>query len=707
MPGFGQFPGARYGRKAIVGSSQLRILEPSTSWNGTAGTGFGGEFPVAPSDPARTTAKPACRLLVPPGQRFTDELVVGVTAFANANGTLIGGVDRVRFHFEGNSADVIAPSFHSFADANGNPVSYFGYWMRLKRAGTNGEAQLYIEAIPADATMQARVIGPYSFYPQATLHDREYTIDPDVAVSATNFHTMDAAIARVKLDTPANPRITFKKPMMNVEINIPGSTYTPSGGYATIEADAPVTFGRAALGLTARVDTDSLLRGRLDGLWLRGANITIDYAFVDNFYNEGFKDHVFDGVTMTNSRGAEALWRGGPYITSNRVRNNAWFLECAISNLKNSCLGASLARGVIIQNASGDIFTESRCVVGNRVERHSDSHVNDDTPAFTVVYAGAESTATVARSGAANPNSATYTFKWGVNSRTFVVGSTSANYAGTTGDGYLFSEVVDFINGTLAGLDAGWSATLNDLTGRRASSGSLAGLKARGFGDTNCKTTALQVVSSFDSHGDWYQQLFAGLAENVICADNLAYDMQTQDIFLSSTTAAKDFVFVNNALGNDPIGSDYFDETVVQSQIGRGNAAITLSHVVIAHCSLPNQQLSFRNDGTNFSTFDAYCLVANNALRGLVKASALAGREIGATIKDNHIHAGQAPLPEAVGTTIGGDKDSLFGGFNTGDFAPAGDLLVNLKVPVAAFDLGHKTRDTSSAAGALQPSIPT
>ena len=154
--------------------------------------------------------------------------------------------------------------------------------------------------------------------------------------------------------------------------------------------------------------------------------------------------------------------------------------------------------------------------------------------------------------------------------------------------------------------------------------------------------------------------------------------MQAQNIFISSTSDAKDFVFFNNALGNDAIGSDYFSETSVFSQIGRSGTATTISHVVIAHCSMPNQALSFRNDGVP-STFDTYCLVANNALRGLVKNGTA---PIDAQITDNHLPAGSNPLAEAVATTTGGTAADLFADFTTGDFLPTGALLSNLKVPV-------------------------
>ena len=696
MPGFGQIPASRRGTEVhfappfpVAGP----LLAPSPAWTGEAASGFSS----SPSDPERTTAKPAARLLVPPGQFYKKKLNVGVAAAANDGGTLIGGIDRVRFRYEGATVDVLEPSAFTFPDSNGNEVTYWGYWVTLsKLPGTVGEAQLYAEVVPADATMQARVIGPYSFFPAKKLHDAEYTVDPDDAVSSTNFHSFDDALAQVKSDAAANPRVTFKKAMNNVAMSFIPPTFTPSG-YVTVEAKAPVTFGRTALTTTASVDSDSNLRPRLNGLWLKGGNITVDYAYVDNLYSEGGKEFVLDGITMTNSRGPNALWRGGPYWTGSRVRNSPYFLEVSASNLENIAVAASLVRGGVFANLSRDIFADVRCLVGTRVETHDDTPFNDDAPAFTVHYTGTQSTATIARSGTVDPNNATYTFKWGGNSASFTVGKQPADYAGTDADGYLFAEVVDFINTVLASQDSGWSATLNDTQGRRASSGSLAGLKAQGFGDTNCKSAPLDIVSSFDAHGDWYQQRFNTISENVIAYDNVAYDMQSQNIFISSTSDAKDFVFFNNALGNDPVGSDYFCETSVFSQIGRSGTATTISHVVIAHCSMPNQTLSFRNDGVP-STFDSYCLVANNALRGLVKNGTA---PIDAKITGNHLLAGSNPLAEAVATTTGGSATDLFADFTIGDFLPAGALLSNLKVPVVTRNQAGVQRLPVAPAGAI------
>ena len=135
-------------------------VEPSAGWNGTAATGFGGAYGAVPTDPTRTTAKPALRLLVPPGQFFTDTLVVGVAAAANNDGSMANnGLSGVTFHFEGNTAVVSEPTLRTFADANGNNVTYLGQWVTLKKpTGTSGEAQLYVTATPADARIMASML---------------------------------------------------------------------------------------------------------------------------------------------------------------------------------------------------------------------------------------------------------------------------------------------------------------------------------------------------------------------------------------------------------------------------------------------------------------------------------------------------------------------------------------------------------------------
>jgi hypothetical protein len=689
--GFGMVPGAMTNPQAgRMIANALPVVVPSAAWTGAPGSGFAS----LPVDPVRTTAKPALRPLVPPNQRFTDTLRYGVLAFAVNDGSLIDGIEAVRFHFEGTVVDVAKPTLERFTRHDGSPYLLLGYWVNLARpATTSGAAELYIEAIPRDRTMQRRVLGPARFFPETTLYDAEYTIDPAVAVSATNFHSFDAAIARIKSDAPANPRVTFRQAMANVEINVAAPSFAPQG-YLTVEALAPVTFGRPTLGTGADVDTASNLRSRLDGMWFRGTNITIDFAHVNQFANEGVRDNVFEQVRLTNSRGATALWRGGPWWSGQRVAGNPWFMECDVTDLDNFAIQASLARGCTMARISRDIYANTLCAAGTVLTRHNIEHLSNDTPAMTVRYSGSASSATVARSGSVDPTSTTYTFAWGANVATFVTGRNATNYAGTIGDGYWFDDLVDWINTVLAAQDSGWSATLDlPARSRRASSGSLATLKAQGFGPTDCKATPLQIVSSFDSHGDWWQHRFNGITENVIAYGNIARDMQTQNIFIGANVDANDFVFVNNAFHNsDSPTSDYYDPRDASSQLGRSTSPIRLSHVVLAHNTLANQGLIFRDESQPATTFDSYCLIANNVMIDLTQAG---GSAIGAVVRNNHVHNAARLIPMAVGTTSGGDASTLFVDAAGGDFTPAGALLTNTAEAVVALALDGVRFDTS------------
>ncbi|MDP2130302.1 MAG: hypothetical protein U0975_08815 [Erythrobacter sp.] len=71
------------------------LIAPAGAWTGTAASGF----TTIPTEPVRTTAKPALRLITPPSQWFTDTLDVGVMAAANDGGSLFNtlGIADVTF----------------------------------------------------------------------------------------------------------------------------------------------------------------------------------------------------------------------------------------------------------------------------------------------------------------------------------------------------------------------------------------------------------------------------------------------------------------------------------------------------------------------------------------------------------------------------------------------------------------------------------
>ncbi|PEQ10476.1 hypothetical protein B2G71_22220 [Novosphingobium sp. PC22D] len=271
---------------------------PSSNWNGTAGSGFA----AAPADPPRTAAKPAMRLLVPPNQYYNNEIVVGVVAAANFNGSLRDnlGTEKVVAHFEGSSVSITSASFRAIVDSNGKLVAYFGWWVCLVNRGLHGHANLYSEAIPKDASMQSRVIGPYQFSPAAVLHDYDLTIEPSQAqVVGSRYQTLPPAIAYLKSVNAQNPRIMIKE-AGNYDVTFTAPTYT-GNGWLTIEADVPVNLKRATLD---PVDNNNVFRCRYNGIRFKGENITFDMVSHSAIWTETAtpqRYHWLDGCRVTNS----------------------------------------------------------------------------------------------------------------------------------------------------------------------------------------------------------------------------------------------------------------------------------------------------------------------------------------------------------------------------------------------------------------------
>lgn len=651
---------------------------PGQTWSGIAGSGFA----TIPVDPVRTTAKPAMRLMVPPGQAYTDDLLVGAYAAANNGGTLFGdmGLEKVRVHYEGTIVDITAPTFATFDDANGNPVTYYGWWARLAHDGRNGDANLYLEAIPKDATMQARVMGPYLFMPSATLYDLELTVAPSLSqITGSRYQTITAALTYCAQQARHRPRITITEARTDYTLANIGSpfSYTTGKGFATIEAAVPVTI----IGTATYVD--STPRTKYCGMRFKGSNITFDFANASVIFAEatGNKNWL-DGITVINSRGRGGLFPGlggpRPYGTGCHYAT-----ECTISDLPTALNGAFLARGNMVTKGFSDALTDCVCAVGNRLDDH-DSYVDwaKEVPAFTVTYTGTGTTATLELSGFNDNTTRVFTAK--VNGAS--VGSFTVNKYYSVANGRN-SSVVAWLNGL-----PGWAATLQDDT-RRVTFCSNVGGKGAAFGPINCKNTALQIVTMFDQHGDVWQHLINGVPENVIVADNVITNFAGQCFFIASTTPARDFIFLNNCYHGKPtVPGSYNIKENFYSQLDRSGVK---SHVVIAHNS--STQGWWLRPASGFDA-DAYCMWANNAM---LQLSWLGTPDADIRIANNHImSSAPSPGPDTA-TVIGGSETSLWQNAAAGNFRPAGELLANPKAPVLKFDRTGKKRGSVDSVGAI------
>ena len=347
MPGFG----FRYGFAGSYGTGPvgpqpvpppLALARPSSDWTGVAGSGFASP----PADPVRTTAKPAIRIITLDRQYFGTSLRVDVMAFANDGGTLINGIDRVRFYFENDDpVDVVEQRLQTFSRFDGSQYRLPVYSAELVRPSTrSGEATLMIEAVPADATMQSRVI-EHTFFPHepfdtGSIHDVELTVDPEAAeLEGVNYHDWTDAHRWLAAQSPlpVNPRITVKNaaPAGKYEIKtVSGERYAPQG-WLTVEADVPIMFGRLG-DFVSTAEAENGSRPRLDGVWMKGANITIDAANMHIYtsFAVGDRGWVFDRVRISNEPGITQAWEGTARVR-NLARGINYYVDCHITDIPN------------------------------------------------------------------------------------------------------------------------------------------------------------------------------------------------------------------------------------------------------------------------------------------------------------------------------------------------------------------------------------
>jgi hypothetical protein len=683
MAGFGFGYGPARATRTRPPTTTLAGIVPGQNWTGIAGSGH----QPAPVDPVRVTAKPAMRLLIPPYQVYTNRLVVGVYAGANNGGTLIDnmGLEKVVAHYEGKSVEITEPSLQSFTDANGNAVTYLGWWIELRRDGRDGEAHLYFEAVPKDPTFQRRVMGPYSFFPRDEMNDYSVSVEPShFEIPGVRYQSVTAALAYMRFVGANHPLITIAEPGSYDILNTGSPTYL-GAGCCTITASVPVTIGKSAY----TNDSDAIMRINYEGLRFLGGNITFDLKNISYMRNEGLRDVWFDGVKFINSDGRYHLWRKGKRPIPQFGDGSPWYTECDFFNVSYAACRASLLRGSKFREGFNDVATDGACVIGNHVDDwDSTPDWHKDVDAMTVRYVGPEATATLALVGGNDVSSVrTLTARWGANSATFQVSAAEVYYI--AGTNYDVSDVVNWLNG----LGAGFEATLIDDS-RRASALSLPGLKGIGFGEVSVKNTTLMLVTEFDVHADFWQQnsiAGGGIVENVVIADNTVVGMVGQDIFIKGADGAKDFLVLNNAFWNKIGDSVYATNSTTASQVQQSH-----SHVVIAHNTWASQQFNLRT--TNTYNPDANCLFANNVVR---RINWLGPVDTDLKVVDNHIFAGW-PIPAgSTGTTIGGDYDTLFVDAPNGNFTLTALLQNQLRPARVSYNRFRAKREPQAAPGCI------
>jgi len=653
-------------------------LSPGPLWTGTAGSGFS---TAEPTDPTRTTAKPALRLIVPPNQRFTDTLVVGVVAGANDSGSFLNtmGLRRVDVYFENNNPISLKdPQYYTYTDARGIEQTRFGYWVTLKKpSGLSGHGRVYFRAVPRDAAMQSRVIGPFQFSPQATLYDATIEVNSTLSVIAgTRYQSLSAAFDYLRTQAKENPIVTMTGGGP-YDLITPSFNYVVNNNWVHVTATVPVVIKN--LTTYAGDGVNATLRPSVFALHFQGPNITFDFVNTTGFYTEAGARLWLDGINVTNSGGQYALYRGSTPNISNLWRENPWITECAFSNLSYAATTCSLVRGGTFTNMTSDLFSDSFCVIDTMTTNLTSAGFTNDLSAMTVTYAGAATTATIEVSGGVGDTRVVTLKQNGSSVGTFTVNYDNAAYL--TNTNYTVQNVVTWIN-----TNTGWSATLLNNS-RQAACLGVVGSGGGAFSATNAKSVIVTLVTNLGLHPDWYQMRDASTAqENLIIASNTVINSSCQDIFLNAYTVnMRDILILNNAFDN--VSTDG-----LLSQFGPGNT----SHLVVAHNSWSSQGVVLRADqGYNPGS---YCLIANNIMPTLTWGGTPDTDQV---ITNNHLMTGATTPSGATGTTTGGTRASIFVNAIGGDFNIQGEALSNLKPSIVRYDSDRFLRSATDAAGSL------
>lgn len=680
----GFFPGRR--RRGSLPVVDPTLLSPGASWNGTAGTGYGGAFPV-PADSTRTTAKPFMRELTPHREVFTSTNAVtcGVMALAN------GGVSKVVFHCEGKTFDVTTMTKRAYVDAAGVARSMWGYFMAFDFAAFpgNGDIDIYYEAVPTDATMQRRVMGPYRYIRDTVLYDIDVTVDPSTAVvTNVNFHTLALAHANLATRLHKHGRIRVKGGTGAGAGGAhlwtqPGLYTTP--GWLTIEPmDAtPVEIKNGSFAdFRPRHSSTRFRNIKLDVFDMWGSEYTEWWLDTCEVYSSGGKNALNKGFIRA---GTDWIKQSS---TMNWTDKKAFVTDCYIHDKEDGARNAYLVRNTRIKDVSYDVLSAAGLCHGVEIDDVDPTFWYTETPLVT--FQGPAG-ATVEKS-----SGGVFTFKVS-GTTTGTITTPTATVAGGTAPYRMPSEFKTQFDSLAM---SGWTMTvlnnttyamlyanLTDPSGALDTKGAMAA--------TSC-SSALTLVAAPRSHTDVSQQRpssegTAVWIENRAVVNVRAYKMvETQALYLlddfTASAGGRDMFFVNIGAHHDTPGVTPFSQLYSPTQ-----------HVCLWHCAIADQEFSLRgsDQGTKAYAPDSYSQIYGS----LFYSSSWTGTAAAtAQIDSNHFVTGSAPTRQTNSTT-GSTSNTLLPNRATGDFTPAGALLSGLVARKVPFDALGNDRPASTVRG--------
>lgn len=638
---------------------------PGSDWSGTPlGSG------VAPTDVSRTTAKPTLKLRDFPHLVITADKTITVGAHAK------GGLRRVECHCEGRVATETAPRQVSYVDENGVSRTKTGYSFNIDYSAfsSDGDFDLYFKAYPNDATMQPRVIGPYRYHRKAQRFDATYTVDPDNAVTSTNFHDPIAAVNAANLAGKVHPLILFKKTGDYDYSDNPANNYDgATSHWIWFECDPGVTA-------TMTSSTRKTWRHETNGVMF-GRGMVFDLSKIVQLY---FEDNLafyqgWNGARFVDANGSQYLYdkdlKAGLMRPSNNAgtNNQLWIADCEFEGLNAGPRAAKMVLNSRFIEGAGDVLVASDNVYGLTYEDYDIEPLRAPIAALSAIYSGPALTATISKTGANNNNAGTIVLN---------TGGTETQITLNTND--TVAKVVTAINGV-----SGWSATLLDDT--RTSRVLTSATSVGAVGPFDCKGVTTTLYTRFDIHGDGVQMSAGAPTENIIYENVLAQNTSgIAHIFMSNGSGGQSDLSIVNYFAKNVTGLAYISQLYNSPK----------SHVFMQNCGLPDQRFNLRTE----ASLDAYCDFSNNLFLAFDASELVDPTGGGATGDNNVLLDGDDAPPFITNSYLAADKEDLFVDYADEDFTPSAtaELTAFAAFPQTPFDLNGDIRGRFSAVGAFR-----
>lgn len=450
--------------------SAVAVLGPGAAWTGTAGSGFDGSHP-APVDPTRTTAKPALRTTGVWGQRISGSLfriIVDSDAAGLSSGTDFG-IQSLTGYVEGNSANLGVETVIPDTDTNGNTTRTIGYYLDVDVGAclavtSAGAIQVYFKSIANDASMQARVIGPYEFYPRSTAVDHKYTIGP----SGADFTDLKSALTAARTGNGGSPwevanfefQTTGTYPLVSETVL---SNLWLQKGQWTITAKAGVTATLGVATFPAGLDVfQAAWDPKLEGLCFRGSGIVIDMRNISVLAQTGntgpdgkTRPNWFDGCKITNSIGTNTS-----YYYNGAPKKGIFFAPAFCTDMTMEWVASPWVNKALVRNCRAlgvlyEAFSGTSYVAYNYINNYNANFWFWDQPALNISYSGA-GTMEVEVIGSGETAGRTFAIK--INGST-VFGPITLGFF-TTDTYFAWSAIVSAVNAAaISGLSISQSAT--------------------------------------------------------------------------------------------------------------------------------------------------------------------------------------------------------------------------------------------------------